>query len=631
MGWREYFKESVEQVSEWFFPFLRQLFTINYYKVHFLYIIITGFLGSLVIFGIENPRSKISFIDALFMGYSAISQAGLATVEIANLSIATQAILIIMTILGSTILLSLPIPLLRQYYLRKAYQEAEQKRRDSEMKENWAVTNEKFEDNNPQSYQPEEKENENLDNNINRNAEGVGNDSNNNSNNNTPTIKHQRNSQNYSDSDMIDVLPVNIEASPKTKIQDSRFHMAVSENLEYRAIWKLIWLVLFYYLFTLTVSFVLMGVRFTQTSTGKEYLKTNNVNGWWTSFFISTAAINNVGFTNVLNNFVPFSRDAWLILQVFTVVALGNTAFPFCLKLLVWISSKISRDPEPYYQLLDTPRSIYTHLFDGRQTKILAVSWVFMTLSQLFLFLMLDFKNLELQFLTPGQRWLNGLFLSIQTRTGGFNTFDMTILSVGLLVLLTICMYLSTYPYIISLRASAVDGEYTRLLQEEGREKQNRVIVKDIFIQEVFWMYFSILVVCVIEDADWYVLEGLKFSIFKVLFEIVSAYSTVGLSMGYPGYPSFSGGLKPASKLVIIILMLFGRQRGLPSSVDSAVNLAEIAPEESFVRRIGVVPREFLTTNPLSGVMRYRHKDTQREMEERGRTEIPRSDSNFSI
>jgi Cation transport protein len=68
------------------------------------------------------------------------------------------------------------------------------------------------------------------------------------------------------------------------------------------------------------------------------------------------------------------------------------------------------------------------------------------------------------------------------------------------------------------------------------------------------------------------------FTLFSVLFEIVSAYGTVGLSLGYPTInASFSAEFKTISKLVIIAMQIRGRHRGLPYELDRAVLL----PSES--------------------------------------------------
>ena len=62
------------------------------------------------------------------------------------------------------------------------------------------------------------------------------------------------------------------------------------------------------------------------------------------------------------------------------------------------------------------------------------------------------------------------------------------------------------------------------------------------------------------------------------LFEVVSAYGTVGLSFGYPNVnASFSTEFGVVSKLVIIGMQIRGRHRGLPYELDRAILL----PSES--------------------------------------------------
>ena len=59
-----------------------------------------------------------------------------------------------------------------------------------------------------------------------------------------------------------------------------------------------------------------------------------------------------------------------------------------------------------------------------------------------------------------------------------------------------------------------------------------------------------------------------------IIFEVVSAYGTVGISVGLPTQAySFSGAWHGASKLVLCLVMLRGRHRGLPVALDRAVRL----------------------------------------------------------
>jgi Trk-type K+ transport system membrane component len=56
----------------------------------------------------------------------------------------------------------------------------------------------------------------------------------------------------------------------------------------------------------------------------------------------------------------------------------------------------------------------------------------------------------------------------------------------------------------------------------------------------------------------------LSFSTFRIIFEAVSAYSCVGVSIGYPGQTySFCGAWHTLSKLLLIAVSLRGRHRGI--------------------------------------------------------------------
>lgn len=81
------------------------------------------------------------------------------------------------------------------------------------------------------------------------------------------------------------------------------------------------------------------------------------------------------------------------------------------------------------------------------------------------------------------------------------------------------------------------------------------------------------------------------YSVFNFLFEIVSGYTNIGLSIGLPDQSfSFSGGWYIGSKLVLIVMMIRGRHRGLPVALDHAVKLpgwdnAKRQQEDAEIRR----------------------------------------------
>lgn len=99
---------------------------------------------------------------------------------------------------------------------------------------------------------------------------------------------------------------------------------------------------------------------------------------------------------------------------------------------------------------------------------------------------------------------------------------------------------------------------------------------------DIWFQFLVFFLICCIErrhilNAD----PG--FSIFSILFEVTSAYGTVGLSLGVPGKNySLCGDFASLSKVVLLFAMLRGRHRGLPFAIDRSILL----PGEELMRRM---------------------------------------------
>ncbi|CAF4641428.1 unnamed protein product, partial [Rotaria sp. Silwood2] len=81
------------------------------------------------------------------------------------------------------------------------------------------------------------------------------------------------------------------------------------------------------------------------------------------------------------------------------------------------------------------------------------------------------------------------------------------------------------------------------------------------------WLFFFIFLICAIENSRMAPVDP-NITVFKVIFEIISAFGTVGLTLGYPNIASsFSTVLSSTSKIILIITMIMGRHRGLLASM----------------------------------------------------------------
>jgi hypothetical protein len=101
---------------------------------------------------------------------------------------------------------------------------------------------------------------------------------------------------------------------------------------------------------------------------------------------------------------------------------------------------------------------------------------------------------------------------------------------------------------------------------------------RNVLAADVFWLGLAWFAIAVAESYQLVVDPHRdRLSLYAVLFELVSAYGNVGLTLGYPGVSySLSGRFSPCSKCVVIAVMLAGRHRGLPRSIDAAVYLPSL-------------------------------------------------------
>jgi Trk-type K+ transport system membrane component len=90
---------------------------------------------------------------------------------------------------------------------------------------------------------------------------------------------------------------------------------------------------------------------------------------------------------------------------------------------------------------------------------------------------------------------------------------------------------------------------------------------------DIWWLVLAVMIISTIETSH-FLGDPVSYSVFNVIFEVVSGYGTVGISVGLPNQAySFSGGWQTASKLILCAVMLRGRHRGLPVALDRAVRL----------------------------------------------------------
>ena len=145
-----------------------------------------------------------------------------------------------------------------------------------------------------------------------------------------------------------------------------------------------------------------------------------------------------------------------------------------------------------------------------------------------------------------------------------------------------IMMYISVFPIAISMRRTNVYEEkslgiYSSGNEEAEDEREPSYVGAHLRKQlsfDLWYIFLGLFIIAIAEGKHLGNTNEYAFTLFSVLFEIVSAYGTVGLSLGYPNVDtSFSGQFSVISKLVIIAMQVRGRHRGLPYELDRAILL----------------------------------------------------------
>lgn len=124
-------------------------------------------------------------------------------------------------------------------------------------------------------------------------------------------------------------------------------------------------------------------------------------------------------------------------------------------------------------------------------------------------------------------------------------------------------------------RAPEIDfgGASRPIVAEEGRVSLVTQHLRSQLSHDIWSIALALFLITLIETSHT-IIDPTTYSVFNYLFEVVSGYTNIGLSLGLPGQSfSFSGGWYSGSKVIMILMMIRGRHRGLPVALDHAVKL----------------------------------------------------------
>lgn len=377
-------------------------------------------------------------------------------------------------------------------------------------------------------------------------------------------------------------------------------------GVEYRALNLLAWLLPTYW-----VVWVLLAITITApylaSDAGAGYVRAMQDqpkppanSTWFWSFSVVSAFTNNGMALTDSSLAMPLARSYMILFPLMLLIVVGNTGFPVMLRFVIWVLSrcapKTSRMYETLKFLLDHPRRCYLYLFPSYNTWFLFAVVLSLTLLDWLLILVCDLE-LRHSFDTLGSWVTSALFQAVAVRMAGLQTFSLNLLAPAEQLFQVFMMYIAAYPVMMVVRSTNVyedasvavaDSEPNDIesdsIMENGQVVWGRFLSRHIRHQleyDIGWLAVALWMICMIERTKIQDSSHTAMSIFSILYEVVSAYGTVGLSLGSSTRPtSLAGDFSVVSKLIMIAIMVRGRHRGLPSAIDRAVMLPKRAQHQ---------------------------------------------------
>jgi len=254
----------------------------------------------------------------------------------------------------------------------------------------------------------------------------------------------------------------------------------------------------------------------------------------WLGVFHAVSAFNNAGFALFSDSLIGFATDPWICLPITFAVIIGGLGFPVVLEL--W---RQHRRPSRW--------SLHSKITILMTAVLLPLGTVF--------FLLAEWDNTLAGF-GVGGRLLAAWTQAVMPRTAGFNSVDTGALHEGTLLGTDVLMFigggsastaggikLTTFAVLLFVIWSEVRGDpdvslFDRRITTGAQRQAVSVALVGVAVVVVPTILISLTS---------------PYGVSEVLFEVISASATVGLSTG------ITADLGPVHQLLLVVLMFLGR------------------------------------------------------------------------
>jgi potassium uptake TrkH family protein len=256
----------------------------------------------------------------------------------------------------------------------------------------------------------------------------------------------------------------------------------------------------------------------------------------WLGVFHAVSAFNNAGFALFSDSLMGYATDPWICLPVAAGVVLGGLGFPVLMQL-----RKELRSPRHWNMNTRIVVAATAALLSGGTLFFLATEWA---------------NPQTLGPLEGPDKLLAGFFHSAMTRTAGFNSIDTAALDPVSWFGTSILMFIGGGPagtaggIKVTTFAVLFFIIYTEVRGEGAVNVLGKRLPRSTHRQAIS---VALLAVAAVVLSTMVLMTFTSFGLDRTLFEVISAFATVGLSTGITATIPWPG------QLILVALMFLGR------------------------------------------------------------------------
>lgn len=268
------------------------------------------------------------------------------------------------------------------------------------------------------------------------------------------------------------------------------------------------------------------------------------------SAFHVISALNNAGFSPYEDSLIRFNNNPIFLLSIAYLILIGNTSIITITEIFEYIRVKILN----FFRRLIHKKELEVFRF-SLFSKIILITHLILIIIGTIIFFLVEGDHFLRKVKYP---IVDALFNSISFRTAGFASFDFSNAKESTYLLFSILMFIgggsisvaggikmNTIAIMVIALISFIRGYQFLYFLRKEIDIQSLVRACAVFIGGVIFLILSIIVF-------YETIYNEKFS--KIVFEITSAFGTVGTSSGI-----VNKNLPTISKIILIIIMFTGK------------------------------------------------------------------------